>query len=198
MKELSLAKKIFGDWKKTRTIVTVAIGAALYGVLMIYGGIPIFTNTQLSTALLVPIFVGALTGAVPTALTLFLGNVIADLIGGWGLWFDWSIGNAVMGFFVGLLPVYGAYIMDGVFKVKHAIIYAVTVVVGVLAAFALVTPLLTMVMYAGELQTSITQGLVASIANIAILIVLGIPILALMANRFGARMHLEETESDDE
>ena len=197
MKELSLAKKIFGDWKKTRTIVTVAIGAALYGVLMIYGGIPVFTNTQLSTALLVPIFVGALTGAFPTALTLFLGNVIADLIGGWGLWFDWSIGNAVMGFFVGLLPVYGAYIMDGVFKVKHAIIYAVTVVVGVLAAFAAVTPLLTMVMYAGELQTSITQGLVASIANIAILIVLGIPILALMANRFGARTNLQETESDD-
>ncbi|NLA95955.1 MAG: ECF-type riboflavin transporter substrate-binding protein [Clostridiaceae bacterium] len=197
MKELSLAKKILGDWKNTRTIVTVAIGAALYGVLMIYGGIPIFTNTQLSTALLVPIFVGALTGAVPTAVTLFLGNVIADLIGGWGLWFDWSIGNAVMGFFVGLLPVYGAYIMDGVFKVKHAIIYAVTVAVGVLVAFAAVTPLLTMVMYAGELQTSITQGLVASIANIAILIVLGIPILALMANRFGARMHLEETESDE-
>jgi energy-coupling factor transport system substrate-specific component len=151
MKDLSLAKKIFGDWKKTRTIVTVAIGAALYGVLMIYGGIPVFTNTQLSTALLVPIFVGALTGAFPTAIALFLGNVIADLIGGWGLWFDWSIGNAVMGFFVGLLPVYGAYIMDGIFKVKHAIIYAITVAVGVVVAFAAVTPLLTMVMYAGEL-----------------------------------------------
>ncbi|HPX92976.1 MAG TPA: ECF-type riboflavin transporter substrate-binding protein [Bacillota bacterium] len=198
MKDLSLAKKIFGDWKKTRTIVTVAIGAALYGVLMIYGGIPVFTNTQLSTALLVPIFVGALTGAFPTAIALFLGNVIADLIGGWGLWFDWSIGNAVMGFFVGLLPVYGAYIMDGIFKVKHAIIYAITVAVGVVVAFAAVTPLLTMVMYAGELQTSITQGLVASIANIAILIVLGIPILALMANRFGARTNLRETESDEE
>jgi hypothetical protein len=39
---------------------------------------------------------------------------------------------------------------------------------------------------------------VASIANIAILIVLGIPILALMANRFGARTNLRETESDEE
>jgi len=70
MKEMSLAKKILGDWKKTQTIVTVAIGAALYGVLMVYGGIPVFTNTYLSTALLVPIVVGSLTGALPTAVAL--------------------------------------------------------------------------------------------------------------------------------
>ncbi|NLB50416.1 MAG: hypothetical protein GX809_02360 [Clostridiaceae bacterium] len=198
MKELSLAKRIFGDWKKTRTVVTVAIGAALYGVLMVYGGIPVFTNTYLSTALLVPIIVGSLTGAFPTALALFLGNVIADLIGGWGLWFDWSVGNAVMGFFVGLLPVYGAYVMDGIFKVRHAIIYAVTTIVGVAVAFLGVTPLLTMALYAGELKTSIAQGVAASITNSVILVVLGIPILALLANRFGARMDLRETESDEE
>lgn len=196
MKDLSMAKKILGDWKKTQTIVTVAIGAALYGVLMVYGGIPIFTNTYLSTALLVPIFVGSLTGAFPTALALFLGNVIADLIGGWGLWFDWSIGNAVMGFFVGLLPVYGAYVTEGVFKVKHAVIYAITSVIGVLVAFVAVTPLLTMILYAGELQTSIAQGFAASITNSIILVVLGIPILALMANRFGARMNLKESDEE--
>ena len=121
-----------------------------------------------------PIIVGSLTGAFPTALALFLGNVIADLIGGWGLWFDWSVGNAVMGFFVGLLPVYGAYVMDGIFKVRHAILYA------------------------GELKTSIAQGVAASITNSVILVVLGIPILALLANRFGARMDLRETESDEE
>ena len=64
---------------------------------------------------------------------------MADLIGGWGFWFDWSIGNAVLGFIVGSLKLYGANIDEGVFDVKHIIIYAVTVVVGSIFAFGIIT-----------------------------------------------------------
>ncbi|NLA82263.1 MAG: ECF-type riboflavin transporter substrate-binding protein [Clostridiaceae bacterium] len=196
MKGKSLSKRILGDWN-TRTVVTVAIGAALYGVLMVYGGIPVFTNTNLSTALLVPIIVGGMTGAMPTAVALFLGNVIADLIGGWGLWFDWSVGNGIMGFFVGLLPVYGAYITDGIFKVKHAIIYAVTSVLGILVGIVGVTPLLTMWLYGGDLATTYAQAFVALAANSVVLVVIGIPLLILMAKRYAARTNLRETEADE-
>lgn len=197
MKGKSLSKRILGDWN-TRTVVTVAIGAALYGVLMVYGGIPVFTNTNLSTALLVPIIVGGMTGAVPTAVALFLGNVIADLIGGWGLWFDWSVGNGIMGFFIGLLPVYGAYITDGIFKVKHAILYALTSVLGILAGLVGVTPLLSMWLYGGDLKTTYVQAFVALAANSVVLIVIGIPVLMLMANRYAARTNLRESDSDEE
>jgi energy-coupling factor transport system substrate-specific component len=196
VKGKSLSKRILGDWN-TRTVVTVAIGAALYGVLMVYGGIPVFTNTNLSTALLVPIIVGGMTGAMPTAVALFLGNVIADLIGGWGLWFDWSVGNGIMGFFVGLLPVYGAYITDGIFKVKHAIIYAVTSVLGILVGIVGVTPLLTMWLYGGDLATTYAQAFVALAANSVVLVVIGIPLLILMAKRYAARTNLRETEADE-
>lgn len=164
---------------------------------MVYGGIPVFTNTNLSTALLVPIIVGGMTGAMPTAVALFLGNVIADLIGGWGLWFDWSVGNGIMGFFVGLLPVYGAYITDGIFKVKHAIIYAVTSVLGILVGIVGVTPLLTMWLYGGDLATTYAQAFVALAANSVVLVVIGIPLLILMAKRYAARTNLRETEADE-
>ena len=145
-KKQSLGSILLGKWN-TKTIVGIAIGAALFGVLMNFGSIRVTTNTSLTTSYIVLPIVGALFGPLPAFLTGLIGNTIADLIGGWGLWFDWSFGNAVAGFFMGLLPLYGAKIEDGVFTVKHAIIYAVVTVVGVGIGFGLVTPVLTYLFY---------------------------------------------------
>ena len=62
-----------------------------------------------------------LVGFFAAGLAAGLGNCVADLLGGWGFWFDWSVGNAVLGLFVGALPLYGAYIEDGIFEIKHMI-----------------------------------------------------------------------------
>ena len=182
MQNKTLLQKLIGTWN-TKTIVGVAIGAALFGVLMVYVSIPVFTNTSLTTAMIVPVIVGALFGPVPSAVAAGLGNVIADLIGGWGFWFDWSVGNGVLGLFVGLLPLYGAYIEDGIFDVKHMIIYAVTVVVGCAVAFGVVTPIFTSIFYGGEIQITLVQGVVGSVSNIIVLLVAGIPVLKVLAAR---------------
>lgn len=139
IKKKNVGAMLVGEWN-TKTIVAVAIGAALFGVLMCYGGIPIFTNTSLTTAMIIPVIVGALFGPLPAMVCCGVGNVIADLIGGWGLWFDWSVGNAVMAFCVGLLPVYGANIKEGIFTAKHAVIYAVCCILGNMVAFGVITP----------------------------------------------------------
>lgn len=182
MQNKTLLQKLIGTWN-TKTIVGVAIGAALFGVLMVYVSIPVFTNTSLTTAMIVPVIVGALFGPVPAAVAAGLGNVIADLIGGWGFWFDWSVGNGVLGLFVGLLPLYGAYIEDGIFDVKHMIIYAITVVVGCAVAFGVVTPIFTSIFYGGEIQITLVQGVVGSVSNIIVLLVAGIPVLKVLAAR---------------
>ncbi|HWR22449.1 MAG TPA: ECF-type riboflavin transporter substrate-binding protein [Feifaniaceae bacterium] len=187
----SLGKLIVGEWN-TRTIVGIAVGAALFGVLMVFGSIPVFTNTYLTTAMVIPVVVGALFGPLPSMATLLLGNVLADLIGGWGFWFDWSIGNAFLGFFVGLLPVYGAHITEGVFKVRHAIIYSVLVIVGNAVAFGLITPLLTSLFYSADLEITFLQSFASGISNTAVLIIVGIPILILLSNRYKARTNLKE------
>jgi energy-coupling factor transport system substrate-specific component len=176
MKKKSALKTILGVWD-TKTVVAIAIGAALFGVLMNYGGIPIFTNTKLTTAMIVPVIVGASFGPVPAFITCLVGNTIADLIGGWGYWFDWSIGNGVLGFIIGLLPLYGARINEGIFKVKHAIIYALTCIIGNAVAFGIVTPIFTTLFYGGELEVTFFQSLTGGIANTLVLTVIGIPIL---------------------
>ncbi|MBR2686065.1 MAG: ECF-type riboflavin transporter substrate-binding protein [Erysipelotrichaceae bacterium] len=193
LRKESVGKMIVGKWD-TKTVVGVAIGAALYGVLMNYGGIRVFTNTSLTTAMIIDVIVGALFGPLPAALMAFCGNVIADLIGGWGFWFDWSVGNGVLAFFVGLLPLYGARINDGVFTTKHAVIYAITVIVGNLVAFGAVTPLLTYLWYSNELTITWSQCLSAFASNASVQIIVGIPLLFLLAGRNARSTNLSKED----
>jgi energy-coupling factor transport system substrate-specific component len=182
MKEKSIFKTILGVWN-TKTVVVIAIGAALFGVLMNIGGIPVFTNTKLTTAMIIPVIVGGMFGPVPAFITCLVGNTIADLIGGWGYWFDWSIGNGVLGFIVGLLPLYGARINDGIFKFRHAVVYVITCIVGNAFAFGVVTPIFTVLFYGGELEVTFVQSLSGGIANTLVLTIIGIPILIALSKR---------------
>ena len=193
MENRSLVSLFVGKWN-TQTLVAVAVGAALFGVLMVFGSIPVFANTFLTSAMIVPVVVGGLFGAIPAFVTLLIGNFIADLIGGWGFWFDWSIGNGVLGLFIGALPLYGARIDEGIFTIKHAIIFAVVAVVGNAVAFGLVTPIFTSIFYAADLEITMIQAVFGTIANIIVLIVVGIPVLFLLANRFKRRSNLSHEE----
>ncbi len=185
----SFWKTLVGTWN-TKTVVGVAIGAALFGVLMVFAGIPVTTNTKLSTAMLVPVIVGALFGPLPAMVATGVGNVLADLIGGWGMWFDWSIGNAVLGLFVGALPLYGAKIEEGIFEVKHMIIYAILCVIGNVFAFGVVTPFFSSVFYAEPMAIILAQGIASIVSNCAVLVVLGIPLLKILAARNARKNNL--------
>ena len=186
-----MLKKFVGDWS-TKTIVAIAIGAALYGVLMVWGSIPVFTNTYLTSAMIVPVVVGALFGPVPAMVTLLVGNCLADLIGGWGFWFDWSVGNGFLGLFVGLLPLYGADIKNGIFKVKHAVIYTICCIVGNALAFGVITPVMTALFYSADLEITFLQSFASGISNTAVLVIVGLPILFILSKRFASRTNLVE------
>ncbi|MBR1758713.1 MAG: ECF-type riboflavin transporter substrate-binding protein [Lachnospiraceae bacterium] len=192
-KKQSLGSMLLGKWD-TKTIVGIAIGAALFGVLMDFGGIKVTTNTSLTSAYVVLPIVGALFGPLPAALTGLIGNTIADLIGGWGFWFDWSFGNAVAGFFIGLLPVYGAKIADGIFTTKHAIIYAIVTIIGVGLGFGVVTPVLTVLFYSSELTVTWIQAWAAIISDASVAIIVGIPVLFALAARNKKKTNLTKED----
>lgn len=182
MEKKSVGQILLGKWD-TKTIVGVAIGVALFGVLMDYASIKVFTNTNLTLAMVVPVIVGGLFGPLPAALAAGLGNVFADLLGGWGMWFDWSIGNAFLGFFVGCLKLYGADIEEGVFTPKQMIIYVIICVVGNALAFGVITPIFSALLYQSELTITFMQSLTGGISNTAVLVIAGIPILKALAAR---------------
>jgi len=186
---MKTAKLILGEWN-TKTIVGVALGAALFGVLMVFGGITVFTNTRLTTAFLVPVVVGALFGPLPAAVAAGLGNVVADFIGAWGYWFDWSVGNAVLGFFIGLLPVYGAVVTKGKFNLLHAVIFVVLGLVGNVVGFGLVTPVVTLLLYGGELTITLAQAWAAGVSNTVVLVVGGLPLLFALSKVYASSTNL--------
>ena len=178
----TLSQKLLGTWN-TKTIVGVAIGAALFGVLMNYGGIKVTTNTSLTSAYVIPAIVGALFGPLPAGLAAGLGNVVADLLGGWGFWFDWSLGNFVAGYFAGLVGLFGANVEEGVFTVKHAVIYAILCIIGCALGFGVVTPFLTYMWYSSELTITWIQAWAAIVSDATVLIIVGIPLLFALAKR---------------
>lgn len=182
MKKEGIGKILLGKWD-TKTIVGVAIGVALFAVLMDYASIKVFTNTNLTLAMIVPVIVGGLFGPLPAAIACGLGNVLADLIGGWGMWFDWSVGNAVLGFVVGCLKLYGADVENGKFDVKQMVIYAICCVVGNALAFGIVTPIMTTIFYQSDLEITFIQSLTGGASNVLVLVVAGIPILKALAAR---------------
>ena len=127
-------------WEVTsRTIVYAAIGAALYGILLVAQiPIPGSTVSVRPAFALVPFF-GYAFGPVVGFFTGFVGNAVGDQISGWGLltsW-NWSLANGFAGLIAGLAPLYLARFTEGSLR-DRAIGGAIAGSVAVLIAFLFV------------------------------------------------------------
>jgi energy-coupling factor transport system substrate-specific component len=107
----------------TREVVYGAIGAALYGVLSLatnYFPLPAAGNVTFRPAVAVLIFFGAAYGPWVGLLAGFIGNTLGDAAMGWGFYWNWSLGNGLMGLVAGLAS---AVVKD--FKARPDIVKAV-------------------------------------------------------------------------
>jgi energy-coupling factor transport system substrate-specific component len=89
---------------QTREVVFMAIGAALYGVLgwaTSFLRIPGPFNSSIRPAVVIPMFFGAIFGPWVGLFTGFAGNVIIDLLSGYGFSWNWSLGNGLLGLIAG-------------------------------------------------------------------------------------------------
>ena len=89
----------------TREVVYGAIGAALYGVFSWATNIfplPAAGNITFRPAVAVLIFFGVAYGPWAGLLAGFIGNTLGDALSGWGFYWNWSLGNGLMGMLAGL------------------------------------------------------------------------------------------------
>jgi energy-coupling factor transport system substrate-specific component len=128
-------------WEVTsRTIVYAAIGAALYGILLV-AQLPIpGTTVSIRPAFaIVPSF-GYAFGPIVGFLTGLVGNGIGDQLSGWGAltsW-NWSIANGLVGLLAGLAPLYLARWVNGNLRdraIGGPVPGAIAVVIGFLFTF---------------------------------------------------------------
>lgn len=90
----------------TKHVVFSAIGAALYAVITYAFNmwqIPGAGNVGIRPAVVIPMFFGIAFGPIVGFITGFVGNILADLLSGYGFWIWWDLGNGLMGFMPGLL-----------------------------------------------------------------------------------------------
>jgi energy-coupling factor transport system substrate-specific component len=176
-------------WKfGTREIVYSAIGAALYGVLSW-----VFNNIQLPGTTLVsfrppvaiPFFMGIVFGPWVGLFTGLVGNIIGDAISGYGFFWAWDVGNGLLGFIPGLLP------LVGILEIKTGRDYGFAALAAVVASFvgiafpALIADpfILRNIDFAGGLSTEWLPASITDAVNGAILT----PILLYAWNAYRAR-----------
>ena len=158
----------------TKTVVTIGIAGALYGVLG-FVGFPIGPNTYIKPAVAILTIFGALFGPVVGFLAGFIGHAITDMIAGWGIWWGWVMSSALMGLFMGLIYTYSDFsVKDGIANKKHVAYMVVTGLIGIVIAFIFAGSFDIFVM--GEPYAKIKVQVIGSmISNILVLFVLGIP-----------------------
>jgi energy-coupling factor transport system substrate-specific component len=124
----------------SRVIVYSAIGAALYGILLVAQvPIPGSTVSVRPAFALVPFF-GYAFGPIVGFFTGLVGNGIGDQLSGWGAltsW-NWSIANGLVGLIAGLAPMYLARWTEGSLRdraIGGAVAGVIAVIIGFLFVF---------------------------------------------------------------
>lgn len=124
----------------SRVIVYSAIGAALYGILLVAQvPIPGSTVSVRPAFALVPFF-GYAFGPIVGFFTGFVGNAIGDQLSGWGAltsW-NWSLANGFVGLLAGLAPMYLSRWTEGSLRdraIGGAVAGSIAVVIGFLFIF---------------------------------------------------------------
>jgi len=91
---------------ETKQVVYAAIGAALYAVLGYATNmlqLPGAGNVSIRPAVAIPMFFGVAFGPLVGFITGFVGNILADLLSGYGFWIWWDLGNGLLGLIPGLI-----------------------------------------------------------------------------------------------
>jgi len=173
-------------WEVTsRTIVYAAIGAALYGILLVAQlPIPGSTVSVRPAFALVPFF-GYAFGPVVGFFTGLVGNGIGDQISGWGAltsW-NWSIANGLVGLIAGLAPLYLASWVSGNIRqraIGGAVAGAIAVVVGFLFVFTdtIISSMDVGTVLSTEYVTVVVGDLIGTIILVPILVYAWEPVKA--------------------
>lgn len=126
-----------------RQVVYIALGIALYAILSIIFNLIQLPNAaggavSLRPGIVIPLFFGSLFGPVVGFLVGGVGNVLGDLISYHNFYWNWDLGNALIGGVAGL-PV---LLTAGIYRKTRAIVIAeigsvIAVAVGI--AFAAYT-----------------------------------------------------------
>jgi len=167
---------------KTRTIVAIGLGAAIFFLLFLFVKVPSpVPETQFQTAYGISGFFGAAFGPIVGALIAFIGHALSDGIQYGSPWWSWVVASGVAGFVAGISYKW-VRVQDGTFGGKELVVFNVVQIIGNAIAWIVVAPLLDIVIYAEPSNLVFTQGAIAFAMNVVSTGVIGSILLKLYAS----------------
>ncbi len=158
----------------TKTVVAIGLGAALYFALS-YIQIPIGPNTSLRPAVAILTILGAVFGPIASLFAALIGHALFDALNYGGVWWSWVALSAVLGLLQGLIYKNKSFnVNEGKCEKTHIALMAVFTIIGILLS-AVVAYLGDVYLYGEPATKVIIQLGYASIANIIVVFVIGIP-----------------------
>ena len=156
-----------------KTVVAIGIGAALVFVLMRFVAIPTgVPNTNINFGIAVLAVFAAIFGPIAGFFIGFIAHTLNDLSWGWGVWWTWVAGSALFGLAVGFF--FNMYkVNNGGFGIKQCIIFNIVQIAANIAVWLGIAPTLDILIYSEPAEKVYTQGVVISLTNAAIVLILG-------------------------
>jgi len=177
-----------------KTIVATGIGAALFFVIGRFVSIPSgIPNTNISIQYGVLAFIATVFGPIAGLLAGLIGHFLIDFSFGWGVWWSWVVTSAFFGFVVGF-GTKKIKVDEGEFGKKEIILFNVCQVVVHLVSWAVVAPVLDIVIYAEPANKVFVQGLVSAGVNILATAVVGTLLLFAYSKAIPKKGSLSEEE----
>ncbi|WP_394022568.1 ECF-type riboflavin transporter substrate-binding protein [Anaerococcus martiniensis] len=156
----------------TTKIVAVGIGAAVFFILGRFLSIPIgIPNTSLETTYPFLALMSALFGPVVGGLIGLIGHGVKDLLT-YGLWISWVISSGITGFGYGLAAK-KINISNGIFEKSDIIRFNIGQLLTNILAWAVVAPVLDILIYSEPANKVFVQGIVAALTNSLAVAILG-------------------------
>ncbi|MEZ8353730.1 ECF-type riboflavin transporter substrate-binding protein [Vibrio splendidus] len=176
-----------------KTVVVIAIGAALYGIggLPMFG-VPVFANTTLKPAMAVLALFSVLFGPIVGFLVGFIGHWVTDLFAGWGVWLTWVLGSGIVGMVIGLFPMMTKNrLQQGELPMKDFVLFVILALAGNVVGYGC-SAFLDTILYAEPFTKVFTQLSIIAAGNTVLIAAVGFLILKSVAKRNKQSRNLTE------
>lgn len=146
-------------------VVAIAIGAAIMFILMKFVVIPLpIPNTTLQVSYGFLALFAAVFGPVPAALAGFIGHWLNDALTYGSVWYSWVIASAILGLLLGVL-FRNIPVEKGIFERSHKIQFLVGQLIANGIVWAVIAPVLDILIYSEPASKVFTQGIVSAVLN---------------------------------